>query len=580
MKSVKERLYEYFCRIFRREIIRDGFRGILGRDPEEEALQTYSESLPGIGMEEFVKDLTSSKEAWEKQKAAHAEELIRAAYQGVLGREPEEETLRNYREGFREIGSGGLIRELSGSAEAWDKAQMDHARELMTFVYKGVAGKEPDAQILSKLVTQYQLAGINKLDRSIRNLIESQIGWEELFMTHSEKIVTELYRGVFDRNPDQVGYRVHKSAIEIQKSLIPILKQFSRSEELKIKLGILSNPIKNSNKILEISGDEEIIEAINIALYDENTPTYSRKEFRDTLQDSLSIADAVEKIKKSERYMRAKKIASLIPEEMEDRVREKLVFLHIDKTAGTTIHELLKTIYGHEHVLLKHEDQLFRYSLNDLDKFKVVGGHFNYDSIRYSGLDHSRIFTFFRHPLRRFESLYNFWRSHDSNHPNYVIYHKLADSLSVGDLCLHPAIQESRLSWNHMTWAVMGESLWTQWRMALWGKQDSKERIQYLETEVRPKMQRRLESFYFIGEQETFDDTMNSLLERLGRARMIKYERHNDTITNLTTKKGFKKDYQKVVFTNAYSKVVSLKQSTQISSNSKIIEYIKNEKKQ
>lgn len=36
-KRVKEKLYEVFSWIFRREIIRDGFRGVLGRDPEAEA---------------------------------------------------------------------------------------------------------------------------------------------------------------------------------------------------------------------------------------------------------------------------------------------------------------------------------------------------------------------------------------------------------------------------------------------------------------------------------------------------------------------------------------------------------------
>jgi hypothetical protein len=206
MKSVKERLYEYFCRIFRREIIRDGFRGILGRDPEEEALQTYSESLPGIGMEEFVKDLTSSKEAWEKQKAAHAEELIRAAYQGVLGRDPEEEALRNYRESFIEIGTDGVIRELSGSSESWEKQKDAHAEEIIRILYRGILLREPDEQ------------GLAGKAEKIRN----QLPWEEIiaemlrsleFLTKHQSLLKSITTSPLDDLLEEItdyhGYHIH-----------------------------------------------------------------------------------------------------------------------------------------------------------------------------------------------------------------------------------------------------------------------------------------------------------------------------------------------------------------------------------
>ncbi|MCE9588667.1 MAG: hypothetical protein K8R57_10185 [Verrucomicrobia bacterium] len=74
MKSVKERLYEYFCRIFRREIIRDGFRGVLGRDPEEEALRAYEKSFGDLGTEGLIRDLVESDEHWEKIEIRKASE--------------------------------------------------------------------------------------------------------------------------------------------------------------------------------------------------------------------------------------------------------------------------------------------------------------------------------------------------------------------------------------------------------------------------------------------------------------------------------------------------------------------------
>jgi hypothetical protein len=486
--TLRERCYRIACRIFRREIIRDGFQGILGRDPEDEALRSYERSFAGLGVKGVISDLTESAESWEKQKTAHARELIREAYDGVLGRNPDENGLKGYEGRFKEIGIRGVIKNIFTSKEAWEKIQI----------------------------------------------------------INSDKLVTELYSGLFGRFPDQNGLNEHKSAIERDKSLIPTLNRLSNSNELKEKLNVVSRYSLN-----------EIVEGLEKALFEKDVRIYPNQEICVALEYSSSIADAVQKIKKTDRFQHAKKIASLIPEDLEDRIREKLVFLHIDKTAGTTIHEEFKRIYGHDKVLLKHEDPLFKYSVDDLDTYRVIGGHFNYDSIRYSGLDRSRIFTFFRDPLRRFESLYNFWRSHDKSHPNYVVFHELADTLSAEELCMNPDVKESRLSWNHMTWAVMGQTIWNQWRIELQRLQDADERRQYIEREVRPRMNRRLQNFYFIGEQETFDQSMNTLLTKLGLHPKKIFTRHNDTMANQTIKEGFKKDFKKINFSESTLEKVS-----------------------
>ena len=114
--NLRERFYRIACLIFRREIIRDGFRGILAREPDEEALSAYAESFKELGAGGLIKELSGSPEAWEKQKGAHAEDLIRDAYLGVLGREADENGLKGYEGSFKEIGTRGVIRELSASA--------------------------------------------------------------------------------------------------------------------------------------------------------------------------------------------------------------------------------------------------------------------------------------------------------------------------------------------------------------------------------------------------------------------------------------------------------------------------------
>jgi phenylpyruvate tautomerase PptA (4-oxalocrotonate tautomerase family) len=494
-KRVKEKLYQLFSRIFRREIIRDGFCGVLGRDPEVEAQSAYEGSFKEHGTGGLIRELSGSSEAWEKQKREHAEELIREAYLGVLGREPEEEALESYAGSFKELGTGGLIRELNGSSEAW----------------------------------------------------------ERLLVSHSERIIGEFYCGILARATDKDGLASYKFEIERHKSLIPSLTRLLKSKEFKLKIGIgndeYNKPTQNIGN-LDIS---DIAEGIEKALFERTTTLVQKASIRSSIKEASSISVAVEEIKKAEWYLRGKKATSLIPEKLTESLKEKIVFLHIDKTAGTTIHEVFKKLYGHKNILLKHEDPLFRYSPEELDRFQVIGGHFNYDSIRYSALEFSKIIIFLRDPVRRFESLYNFWRSHDKTHENYVIFHELADTLSVEELILHPKMKESRLSWNHMTWAVMGETLWNQWRTELQGILDGQARIHYLEREVQPIMKNRLAGIYFIGEQETFEESMNSLIDRLGFARITRFERHNDTMENLTIKKGFKKDFRKLIFSEALS---------------------------
>jgi len=72
--TLREYCYRIACRIFRREIIRDGFRGVLGRDPEEEALKAYGGSFSNLGTAGVVKDLVESEEHWEKIEIQKASE--------------------------------------------------------------------------------------------------------------------------------------------------------------------------------------------------------------------------------------------------------------------------------------------------------------------------------------------------------------------------------------------------------------------------------------------------------------------------------------------------------------------------
>jgi hypothetical protein len=227
MKCVKERLYEYFCRIFRREIIRDGFQGVLGRDPEEKALRAYEGSFPGLGVSGVIRDLTESGQAWEKQKLAHAKELIREAYQGVLGRDPEVESQKAYEKSFTELGTDCLIKELSGSQEAWEKQKGAHAEELIREAYLGVLGREPEEEALETYAGSFRGLGIEGV---IWDLCASEELWEKQKGVHTEELIREAYRGVLKREADEAGLEYYKKRFT-EIGLGGLIRTLSTSDE-------------------------------------------------------------------------------------------------------------------------------------------------------------------------------------------------------------------------------------------------------------------------------------------------------------------------------------------------------------
>ena len=191
MKSIRERCYRLVCRIFRREIIRDGFRAVLGREPEAEALEAYAVSFKELVTEGLIRELNGSPEAWDKQKGAHAEELIREAYQGVLGREPDPGGMLSYSKVYENQGVPGVLKELTRSAELWHRATALSPEELIRILYLGILLREPDERGL-----------VGKAEK-----IRNQLPWEEIiaemlrspeFLTKHQYLLKSIITGPLD----------------------------------------------------------------------------------------------------------------------------------------------------------------------------------------------------------------------------------------------------------------------------------------------------------------------------------------------------------------------------------------------
>lgn len=95
----------------------------------------------------------------------------------------------------------------------------------------------------------------------------------------------------------------------------------------------------------------------------------------------------------------------------------KIVFLHIPKTGGTSVHEFLTAKFPKNEICPDRLNTLKEHTQDQLDKYSFFSGHYDIDSVAYIP-GNKKIFTFLRDPKERLLSLYYFWRSHKEDYIN------------------------------------------------------------------------------------------------------------------------------------------------------------------
>ncbi|AFM43250.1 Sulfotransferase family [Desulfosporosinus acidiphilus SJ4] len=88
----------------------------------------------------------------------------------------------------------------------------------------------------------------------------------------------------------------------------------------------------------------------------------------------------------------------------------KYFFLHIPKTAGTSLFTFFRNILGEEQVYQVRDVNIGKQRAEAIRSFAMVGGHLTYDQMQtYFEQERYRL-TFLRQPLERFLSMYYFYR--------------------------------------------------------------------------------------------------------------------------------------------------------------------------
>lgn len=90
-------------------------------------------------------------------------------------------------------------------------------------------------------------------------------------------------------------------------------------------------------------------------------------------------------------------------------MREKIIFLHIPKTAGSSLRQIVEQEYPGDDCLsiYTHRTPEFLASIQeDVPKAKAIYGHFSYGIHEFLGI-HGRYVTFVRNPINRVLSYYS-----------------------------------------------------------------------------------------------------------------------------------------------------------------------------
>jgi len=99
----------------------------------------------------------------------------------------------------------------------------------------------------------------------------------------------------------------------------------------------------------------------------------------------------------------------------------RLVFLHVPKTGGTTLHHHFSAHFVPEEICPERISGLDRYSEDELRQWRYFSGHFNADEIKRIPKP-VFVVTVLRDPIERLLSHYYFWKRHSSD---YIEQHGL-----------------------------------------------------------------------------------------------------------------------------------------------------------
>jgi len=136
------------------QLVRAAFRGLLQREAEPQGVASYSTILAETHeLDALLAEIIGSQEFRDKSFTAMAPELVREVFRGLLQREAEPQAVASYAAAVAEKGQlRAVLAEVARSAEFRDKSYAALAPELVRAAFRGLLDRDPDPQALAAYV--------------------------------------------------------------------------------------------------------------------------------------------------------------------------------------------------------------------------------------------------------------------------------------------------------------------------------------------------------------------------------------------------------------------------------------------
>lgn len=205
----------------------------------------------------------------------------------------------------------------------------------------------------------------------------------------------------------------------------------------------------------------------------------------------------------------------------------RLVFLHVPKTGGTTLHHLLAEAVGADRVALERHNRLYSYALGDIASAKLFSGHYDRRTLDLLWWSRLRVATLLREPRARLISVYRYLRAHSDALAGSgdLALAKAARRHGLGDF-LRAALEINRASVDNTYLRAFGASLplrrWEQ--RAEPGSAPPLQELGGGIDDLRRRAARFLEGCAAVGVLDRFDLSLKAIFDAFGLIAPRDYE--------------------------------------------------------